>query len=93
MVFYTNPIPCIVFALIIGLHVLSSLSRERSALIFNIVNICLHGALAAAELCLGSTLGEITLLYAVSFLIYLILSSLLTLKKDDGDERGETHDI
>ena len=93
MVFYTNPIPCIVFALIIGLHALSLLFSERRALILNIVNICLHGALAAAELCLGSSLGEITLLYAVSFLIYLILASFLTLKREGEGERGEDGDL
>ncbi len=93
MVFYTNPIPCIIFALIIGLHALSLLSRERRALILNAVNICLHGALVAAELCLGSSLGEITLLYALSFLIYLILASFLRVKMDGESERGEERDL
>ena len=93
MIFYTNPIPCIIIALMIGLHVLSEILRGRLALLVNVINICLHAALAAAELYLGASLGEITLLYATSLLLYLLLAVFLLKKKDDGAERREDRDL
>ena len=92
MVFYTNPIPCVIIALIIGLHVLSVLVRGKAVIIVNIVNICLHSLLAAAELYLGASLGEITFLYAASLLVYLLLAVFL-LKKRTSMERREDCDL
>ena len=88
MVFYTNPIPCIILVLIFGLHALSVLFRGKLVPVFVSVNICLHGLLAAAELYLGSSLGEITLLYAISLLVYLLLSVFFVLKRDCTDQEG-----
>ena len=93
MIFYTSPIPCIIIALVMGLHVLSVLLRGRLVMLVNIINICLHAALAAAELYLGASLGEITLLYAVSLLVYLSLSVFLLKKENDGVERREDRDL
>lgn len=93
MVFYTSPIPCVIIALMIGLHLLSVFLRGKLALLVNIINICLHAALAAAELFLGSTLGEITLLYAVSLLVYLLLSVLLLKRRSVRAERRGDCDL
>ena len=94
MVFYTTPIPCVIIALIFGLHVLSVLFRGKLVPVFISVNICLHGLLAAAELYFGSSLGEIALLYAISLLVYLALSVFLVLKRDHGDlEGGNENDV
>lgn len=93
MIFYTNPIPCIIIALMIGLHVLSEILRGRLALLVNVINICLHAALAAAELYLGASLGEITLLYATSLLVYLSLSAFLLKKEKRDTERREDCDL
>jgi len=93
MIFYTSPIPCIIIFLIMGLHVLSVLLRGRPVMLVNIINICLHAALAAAELYLGASLSEITLLYAVSLLLYLSLSVFLLKKENDGVERREEDDL
>ena len=92
MVFYTSPIPCIIIALMIGLHVLSVLLRGGRATAVTAVNICLHGLLAAAELYLGGELAEITLLYSASLLLYLLLAVFL-MKKEIGSERREDDDL
>ena len=73
MVFYTSPIPCVIIALIILMHIVSVLYFGRYALCFGIVNICLHIGLAASILVLGAQLSEAVMLYSVSFLIYLSL--------------------
>ena len=87
MLFYTSPIPCAVIAAIVALHVLSVLLRGRVAAALTIVNICLHGVLVWAELVIGATLGEMTLIYGVSFLLYLSLAYFFILKRE-GSEDG-----
>lgn len=93
MVFYTSPIPCIIIALMIGLHLLSVILRGKLVMLVNIINICLHAVLAATELYLGATLGEITLLYATSLLVYLLFAVFLLKRKDDDAERREDRDL
>ena len=89
MVFYTSPIPCVIIALIIALHIASVLTSDRHALVLGIVNICLHIGLAAALLALGALLSEAVMLYSASLLIYLSLTYFIGLKKEKGkgDER------
>ena len=92
MVFYTSPIPCIILALAIGLHLVSMLLRGWRATAVTAVNICLHALLAAAELYLGGELAEITLLYSLSLLIYLLLAVFL-MKRENGSERRDDGDL
>ena len=84
MVFYTSPIPCVIIALIIALHVMSALMSERYALVLGIVNICLHIGLAASVLILGALLSEAVMLYSTSLLIYLSLMYFIGLRKEKG---------
>ena len=93
MLFYTSPIPCIVLGVIIVLHLLSALFSDRVAPILTSVNVCLHGVLAVAELSLGATLAEMTLLYAVSFLLYLVFASCFAKRRGVKDERGDGNDL
>lgn len=92
MLFYTSPIPCIILGLIVLLHLLSVKCAERFSVAVVAVNVCLHGALAVAELAIGAALGEMTLLYAVSFLIYLVFAKCL-LKSATDEERREEDDL
>ncbi len=86
MVFYTSPIPCVIIALIILMHVVSVLYSGRYALCFGIANICLHIGLAASILALGAQLSEAVMLYSVSLLIYLSLFYFIRKLKEEKKE-------
>ena len=89
MVFYTSPIPCVIIALIILMHVMSVLYLGRYALCIGIENFCLHIGLAASILVLGAQLSEAVMLYSVSLLIYLSISYFKNLfeEKKKGDKK------
>ena len=93
MIFFTSPAPCIIFALIIALHFLTLRFDKWLSVAMLSVNICLHTALTAVLLYLGASLGELTLTYAVSLIIYLLISYPLHLCRRGEGERREKDDV
>ena len=85
MIFYTNPIPCILLLLIAVLHALSAFIKAKWGSVFGYVNIPLHIALIFSLLFLGADLSEVTLLIMTSLAIYVILYFVSERMKKGGE--------
>ena len=78
-------IPSIIIAcLAIALNALSGSLRARLALIFSLISIALHIALAPVMLLAGCPLSELALVYSASFFAYLL--PIYIKKKGENDD-------
>lgn len=74
MIFYTRPLSCIIFILMLALHFPAVLAPKLAARVCSFVNLAVHFALVPVLLCYGAELVEYAALLAVSLASYLAIS-------------------
>lgn len=92
MIFYTNPIACVIFAICLFLHVPSAFLKNKLSVVCIFVNIALHTALAIALLFIKAELSELATLFMASVALYTVLSSIAYRHQIAKQGRGEGED-
>ena len=85
MIFYPNPIPCILLLFIAVFHILSVFVKNRWGSVCAYAGIVLHIALLASLIFLGAELSEAVLLFMSSLTFYVILYFINDKRKRGGN--------